>query len=572
MMSRARPGTGDTSDIPTEVGLLGTLLAVSVLVVHVPAAVWAGNTTEFTLGYTSFLGLGLAVTAAAVLVTWLVLRILPQPRRLAVAALISGVGVIWWGYGMLFVGRMRVLNGVDEPLNFETALGRWELALVAGVCLLLAWVIHRKPAPARQLLLVFNIGLAVVTATTLVGAWGTSRHSRVADAAAVFRFSPKQNVLIILLDGLQSDVADRVLRADRRLAAEFAGFRLFPDTLGVAPTTFLSLPAIHSGEVYDGGPGLSSYLTDSIEQRSFVNLFARAGYHTTLVNPVLDICPAQTATCVSATRLLRSPLARAKSEAVRLLDLALFRVAPVRLKRRIYREGNWLISGRVDQPDGIAQVLEGNRLLEEVARRLTVDAGTPTLKFLHSKSTHTPYVLDRGCGVVDTALEHLGSQSRCALRAVATLLRRLRQTGIYDSTVILVVADHGINPGVFGLDAPGSHEQWVHRAGAANPLFLLKPLHAHGRLQRESEPVYLPDVGATLCDRSGACAVTNGIPAGSALPGRVRRFTLHPWQHRFWTLQELPDITPYDVLGPVNDKASWRPGATNDRDERSSGH
>jgi len=548
---RPRPATS------VEVGLLGALLAFSVLLIHVPATLWAGNTTEFTVGFASLFALGLAVTAIGVLVTWAVLSSLPEGVRGAVGALICAVGFLWWGYGMLFVGRMRVLNGVDQPVDFETPLGRWEVVLAAAICLLVAWGIQRKPGPARTLLIVFNAGLAVVTGMTLYEAWTRSRPSSVGDTSAVFDFSPKQNVLIILLDGLQSDVADGVLQADPALTALFEGFRLFPDTLGVAPTTFLSLPALHSGDVYRSPQNLSQYLTHSIEQRSFMNRFAQAGYATALVNPILGICPTATTACVSASQLLRTPLARLKSEAARLLDLALFRVLPVRLKRRVYREGNWLISGRVDRPDGVAQVLDGNRLLEEAARRFTVVAPAPTLKFLHSRATHTPYVLDAACTVAKHSLAHLGSQSRCALRAVTVLLERLKQAGIYDRSLILVVADHGVNPGMYTSDPPGSHQQWVHRAGAANPLFLLKPLQSRGPLRRESAPVYLPDVGATLCVLSEACSVAEGIPAGAASARRVRRFILHPWQHQFWTTQELPGITTYDVLGPLTDEASW---------------
>jgi hypothetical protein len=557
MMTSAGLGPRHAHDTSLELGLLGAVLAFSVLLIHVPAALWAGNRTEFTIGFASFLALGVAVTAIGVVATGAVLRVLPEPIRRFAASLVCGVGFLWWGYGMLFVGRMRVLNGVDQPLEFETPLGRWEVALAAALCLVLGWGIRRQPGPARQLLLVFNAGLALVTGMTLYGAWVRSPPSSVADDAPVFRFSRKQNVLIIVLDGLQSDVAEGVFRDNPALAEKFEGFRLFPDTVGVAPTTFLSLPALHSGDVYHPPQAFSNYLTQEIEQRSFVNRFARAGYATALVNPILAICPAQCATCINGTRLLKTPLARMKSEAARLLDLALFRIMPMRLKRRIYREGNWLISGRVDRPDGVALVLEGNQLFEEVARRLTVVEGAPTLKFLHTRSTHTPYVLTAECTVAEPSLAHLGSQSRCALYAVATLLEQLKHTGIYDMTLILVVADHGVNPGMFKSDPPGSHQQWVHRAGAANPLFLLKPLHTRGQLQRESDPVYLPDVGATLCTLSAACTAPSGFPAGSAPPGRVRRFNLHPWQHRFWTMQQLPGIIPYDVSGPVNDEASW---------------
>jgi hypothetical protein len=34
---------------------------------------------------------------------------------------------------VLLAGGMTVLNGIDPPMDFDTRLGAWELALVAGV-------------------------------------------------------------------------------------------------------------------------------------------------------------------------------------------------------------------------------------------------------------------------------------------------------------------------------------------------------------------------------------------------------------------------------------------------------
>ena len=78
--------------------------------------------------------------------------------------------------------------------------------------------------------------------------WTTSAR----DAAALFSVSPDVNVVVVLLDGLQSDIAAGVLEQHPEPRAAFDGFSFYPDTLAAAPTTFLGLPAIHSGEVYTG--------------------------------------------------------------------------------------------------------------------------------------------------------------------------------------------------------------------------------------------------------------------------------------------------------------------------------
>src|SRR5690606_15481820 len=105
------------------------------------------------------------------------------------------------------------------------------------------------------------------------------------------------------------------------------------------------------------------------------------------------------------------------------------------------------------------------------------------------------------------------------------------EAGVYDNTVILVFADHGVNPGVGyrGLRAEGEHRpegmpprEWEVVAGSAHPAFLLKPLGSRGPLTVVRAPVHVTDVGATLCAATGDCQTPLGIPAGQAPADRPR--------------------------------------------------
>ena len=135
------------------------------------------------------------------------------------------------------------------------------------------------------------------------------------------------------LDSLQSDIAGTVFDTTPVVTQAMEGFRYYKDTMAAAPTTFLSLPSIHSGAAYQNDESLPAYFTDAIEQRSFIRRFAEAGYDATLVNPIEGICPDREVTCTSTGRIVRSRAALWKIETRRLLDFSLFRVAPVWLKR-----------------------------------------------------------------------------------------------------------------------------------------------------------------------------------------------------------------------------------------------
>src|SRR5690606_12647024 len=119
--------------------------------------------------------------------------------------------------------------------------------------------------------------------------------------------------------------------------------------------------------------------------------------------PVEGICPARTAICTSAERILRTPEAQLEIDGYRLLDIALFRMSPFWLKPRIYDDGRWLFSGRPEIRNHVAagevndrfdienQILGGMRLFRELAARANAGADAPTFKFVHSFVAHPPY-------------------------------------------------------------------------------------------------------------------------------------------------------------------------------------
>jgi hypothetical protein len=55
---------------------------------------------------------------------------------------------------------MTVLNGIDRPMDFDTRLGAWELALVAMAYILIGAAVLRGRRTATAALIVLNIGLA----------------------------------------------------------------------------------------------------------------------------------------------------------------------------------------------------------------------------------------------------------------------------------------------------------------------------------------------------------------------------------------------------------------------------
>ncbi len=88
-------------------GLVGSILVLSVFFVHVPAALWMGNAREFHFSIGTFLGLGLAMVAVGTAIFAAILWRLPPRAQAVAASLAAALGIVVWTYGLVLVGSMR---------------------------------------------------------------------------------------------------------------------------------------------------------------------------------------------------------------------------------------------------------------------------------------------------------------------------------------------------------------------------------------------------------------------------------------------------------------------------------
>lgn len=537
-------------------GALGALLGLSVLLVHLPAAIYGGNAGDLAFGLADFLLVAaMIVLPAFVVITLALLQLAPRPRAVLAGALCA-VGICMWLYGNFSLSDTLVLDGRQRDVNLASRLGWWELPIVAAGILAIG-VFATRHARAFALFLGFlNLGLAAGTAWELLRDPRFTNPVGVEDSVKLFRLSTRGNVLVVLMDSLQSDVFDRVARADDGIRSALEGFTLYRDTSGVAPTTLLSLPAIHSGLPYTPGESLGAYYDRTIAKGSFLTRFAELGYEATLVNVIRGVCPARTS-CVEPVNVVGSQAHELWKSSLRMLDFSLLRVAPFALKPYVYNEQRWLFSSRWQYSIFVDNIVHGNTLMERIASQANTDDGPPTVKFLHLMSTHAPFILREDCRsfTEDLLVPLPDAQVRCALRSFVSLLERLKKDGLYDRSTIALIADHGyaLPNGYQHADAWGP---WGELMGAANPVFLLKRPGARGHLSYSDEPLMIADTAAMMCDALPDCA-----PRSTGRRARAsREFLWYRWEDIGWGRPELTadDIGRYTVSGPVWDRSSWR--------------
>lgn len=543
--------------------LLGT-----VVMFHNVAAIYDGNSEAFTFELNQ---LFLVLLVPFIAVT----AVLIGPAMLLRAAFLkvyvyslAFLAALAWIYSSFLVWDFGLLDGSDWDFSIADAYRPYELAGLLAVWLILYRLVLKRAKVITTFFVLLNVVLVIPTALALFGDAKEADLDPRDNIDALYRFSNKKNTLIVLMDSFQSDLFRDLLREDPALADKFADFTLYPDTLGVAASTYLTLPAIHTGKLYQVGDNLRDFYTSAIGEDSFLNALASAGHEVALVNAIQGVCPERIELCIEADEVMHGKTRVLLMETARLLDLSLFRAVPLSSKQAIYRGQFWTVSPFVRSylrryDDGELEHVAANRVLKALVERGRIVSDHPTTKFVHLLSTHQPYVFDADCkirgGQATKDRSAAVIQVGCAIDAFASLLDFLKRAEIYDRSLILLISDTGAGLSSDYVASTSDKPVWARLVGRANPIFLIKPPGAEGALREAAGSIQPSDLAATVCAILGDCVAQGGVSVldAAAEPRRPRVFHHYAWRQEYWGRDVLPNIDSYQVDGPLWERTAW---------------
>ena len=385
--------------------LAAALLAVTACV-RVPTQLYEASRQDFSEASIEVLlilfGSGMLLFLVLVLaVAWL-----PRRVRVLASATLVGLAVYTWVRASFFPGPSVNLDG--RRLTEDLSTGAAGLIVPLAAALLLALLGRPQPRIVTTLLAVLLGGSLVQSVVAAASAWHASPRASNAAATALLEWSREGNVLIVILDTLQADVFEDVLEADPGLREELDGFRLFRAASSNSPTTYLSLPAIHSGNPYDPSRSARQFFLESIEEGSVLNRFVRDGYR---VSYALNLrpCPEAVEHCLSMHVLGRSRVEVAIREALHLLDLGLYRVLPDGLRRAILGQERGLLGAAAGKAFLVDRAEGELAALRRLATSSIVTDSPRTAKMVHTMVTHPPLVLQPDCSTGERSFERPGA-------------------------------------------------------------------------------------------------------------------------------------------------------------------
>lgn len=528
------------------------LLVSANLFVFGTFSVYRGNIEEFEAGYQSLLPIyglsGLLLTTAFLLIGFMI----PGRAVRALGCTIFCLGLLLWVQGSFLVGTYGVFDGrgIDWSqfgLRGWMDASLWVLVLAAGLRFS-HYLIRITSHASWTLIGLQSVLMLALSLTSDEGLWSKKYTLQHRVPTELLGYSSSKNIVHIILDSFQTDVF-RELVVEQQLEDDLEGFVLFEDNMGVAPYTSFSIPAIFSGQIYDGKQLPGSYYRESV-RKGFPNRLHDDGYKVNLI-PLESMRDGKYTNYYRIPSVyMGSPKDAVQLSAAHLMDVALFRQLPHWARYGIYNDNNWLITPLVAGHRNVSS-FQKKAFFNDYAGNIFVGDSQPAYHFLHLIPPHPPYVT-RADGsyagrVLPNTRENYLNEGRAILKLFLKLLNRLKELNLYDSSLIVLQGDHGsqISPVIDGKTI----EPCVPRLAA---LLTMKLPGRSGALTVSRAQTSLLDIPATIMKASGVDGRFPGRPIFDISPSEARSRPFVTYR----TSSGEPELTKYLITGSVFDSAS----------------
>lgn len=528
------------------------LFIASILFIFGPATIYYGNRNEFAVSFIHILFYYVPAFFALLMALVLASAFLAKRKyRQIYGALLFSVAIYLWTEGNLLVWNYGLLDG--KRIDWQNyRLQGW---IEVGFALLLFAVtvfFYRKMAKIGTRASLIMIVLQCIYLAIYIPSHSSFLQAAKASSGtfqSILDYSPSNNIIHIVLDGMQTDVFRKVVNANH-MADDFDGFTLFAENIAAAGSTTFSIPSVFSGEAYLGKETLSSYVKKVFAKEAFTNKLYDAGYKVDMV-PGIHI-PVQ-----KVTNYYMIPITYGSKrndelgEACYLMDLVLFRHLPQFLKKRIYNQQKWIIVGLVSS-NHIGHYRDKDFFKDYIAS-MRLGKDVPTYHYIHLMPPHPPWVTRSDCSCAENVLPQTKAnyeiEVKCVLRLFFNFLAKLKKMGIYDSSFIVVQGDHGWGFPV-KMKSTSNPEVSPSTVGRTLALLAVKPANSRGPIKISQAETSLTDIAATILDAAGLTGSKRGRPVFSIEKGEVRKRTFattlvlegSPYDPRAWKVRQIQDL------------------------------
>lgn len=413
-------------------------------------------------------------------------------------AIVFVLGVLFYIEGNFNSVNYPILNGYEVNWSRYGFLGVLNVALWFGVFFISIYYYKVK----RELFLkivknvsIYIVAIQLLSLGTLV--YITDFENGTINAYATtkgrFELSSNENIIVFLLDTLDTEYMVEVLEVYPEVKEQYKDFTFYNDVLGAYPTSMESLPLLMTGVPFINQATYQNYKASSYEISPILETLEEFEYETSLYTyygyideNIVDY----TENIVSAQLGIENKLGFLD----KYYQVLMFRYAPHYLKQFFYKEEYDFFSC-ANSNEYTLYNSENLEFYEDFLEKgLSAEKEKNQYQFYYLFGTHHPVGSDENLEPLSpessrTSRSALVNQSRGCLKMVNEFMEEMKSLGIYDSSTIIVLSDHG--------DCVNS--DWDTDMRQCPTVLIKRPYDNHETINISSAPVsYIADWAGTM--------------------------------------------------------------------------
>ncbi len=415
------------------------------------------------------------------------------------------------------------------------------LVAVSAIMILIVkfkqWDIMYKMVKFLSLIMTAQFILVLIHVGTVSNGFSTERDLEIT-SDNLLDVSEDKNFFILLLDAVDSDSLSILMDKHPEYKEAFSDFTYYRNMSCAYPFTKLSLPFIFSGKWYENERNFEEYDTESYKESPFFSLLQDNSYDMTLyeIDAPLDDDIAKFKNIKAKDYEITS-----KSEmTLAQMKLIGFKYAPFDIKQ-FCTVTNSDFQDLKKTLDGTELFTNNNAAFYNKLKEKDLNIIDGNLfKYVHIEGAHVPYRYNENVDVIDNASYETNLEA--SMTITMEYLKKLKESGAYDNSVIIIMSDHGYGDG----DVP---------EGRQNPIFFVKGF------EETKDKMLISDAPVAHEDLQGAFAKLIDDEKSTDIfdwkegDERNRRYLFYV----FHSKENYKHITEYNITGHAADDSSLIP-------------
>ena len=464
---------------------------------------------------------------------FIILRRFKLKKALIISyAMLFALFLIFYIHSNFLAGFLPGLNG--ETIDWNNAPATI-ISIVACLVVIAGITIAAiKLKPSKMIKISSYVSLAVfamlfvsaISIITTKPVFRSKSNYAVATSKGINKLSSDENFFILMLDAVDSRDFKDVIDSNDEYKEMLRDFTYFPDTMCAYGSTRESVPYLLSSEPFKNGEPFYQYSTHALSDSKFLNKMRDDGYERYIFDNDITIEDPDIAS--KYKNLVAGSLPRThKVEFIKQESkFLLYRILPYPLKRLSKIESLDFEKSRMQMNTEEARFDWTNNVYRYNYLALDNEyTDKKVFQFIHLEGGHVPFNQDEDSNYIDTtydssSVEGYNIKLKGAANVIKAYLQRLKDSGAYNNSTIVIVADHGYDV----------NDQTI--LGRANPILFIKGKdETHHKMRIDNKQVYegdLVDAFVELSNGADSTEIFESIPE----EGRERIFM------SYWYLSE----------------------------------